>query len=119
MSAITLVTVEGYGSQGIPRVAGSEQYVDTGIQVSDDRDIMAVVRRDFDANPDGSRLSSPSLDPVIRSERINDLTGRLLTLVDASIADVVQRKAQKDLFRQAVWGWYEAQTAALRPTAPR
>jgi hypothetical protein len=116
MSTVTLVTVEGYGGQGIPRVAGTEKYVETGTWVSDDRDIMAVMRRDFEPAPDGPRQSSPSLDPVIRYERINDLMGKILTLVDASTADAAQRKAQKDLFKMVVWAWYEAQTASVRPS---
>lgn len=122
MSAITLVTIEGYTSRadhgGGPSIAaGTEQYIDTGIRVSDERDILAVIRRDFDVEPDGSRRSNPSLDPVVRYERINDLLGKLLTLVDASTTDAAQRKAQKDLFKQTVWGWYEAQTAGLSPSA--
>lgn len=36
---------------------------------------------------------------------ISLLEGKLLTLLDASIADVVQRKALKDLLRQQIWGW--------------
>lgn len=115
MSTVTLVTVQGYGNQGVPRVAGSEQYVDTGIRVPDTHDIMAVVRDEFDPDEDGSSRSDRAIDPVIRSERVNELMGKILTLVDASSADAAQRKAQKDLFKQIVWGWYEAQTASLRP----
>lgn len=36
------------------------------------------------------------------------LTGRILTIVDASYGDAVQRKAVKDLMKQAIWwGWAE------------
>jgi len=117
MSTVTLVTVEGYGGQGIPRVTSSEKYVETGIRVPETHDIMAVVRDDFDPDEDGNRRGNRAIDPVVRYERINDLMGKILTLVDASTADAAQRKAQKDLFKQAVWGWYESQTAALRPSA--
>jgi hypothetical protein len=34
---------------------------------------------------------------------ISHLEGRLLTIVDSSISDPVQRKAMKDLVTQAVW----------------
>jgi hypothetical protein len=114
MSTVTLVTIEGFGSQGVPRVPGTQQYVDISTTVPDDRDIAAVMRREFDPEPDGSRRSNPSLDPVIRYERINELVGKLLTFADASTADTAQRKAQKDLIKQTVWEWYEAQTAGLR-----
>ncbi len=34
-----------------------------------------------------------------------ELEGKLLTLVDASHEDAVQRKALKDLFSQLLWEW--------------
>lgn len=39
------------------------------------------------------------------SPQIQDLEGRILTLVDASISDPVQRKALKNLFSPMIWSW--------------
>lgn len=39
------------------------------------------------------------------TSHIGMLEGRVLTLVDASFQDPVQRKAFKDVVRQAIWGW--------------
>lgn len=36
---------------------------------------------------------------------IGNLEGRMLTLIEASIQDVEQRKALKDIFRQTIWNW--------------
>ena len=36
---------------------------------------------------------------------VSSLEGKLLTLIDASIADSTQRKAVKDLLRQQLWEW--------------
>lgn len=39
------------------------------------------------------------------SPQIQDLEGKILTLVDASISDPVQRKALKNLFSPMIWNW--------------
>lgn len=36
---------------------------------------------------------------------INNLIGKMLTVVDASISDSEQRKALKDIVKQNVWSW--------------
>ena len=36
---------------------------------------------------------------------ISNLEGQLLTLIDASIVDAVQRKALKDIIRTKLWDW--------------
>ncbi len=36
---------------------------------------------------------------------LQNLEGRLLTIIDASFSDSVQRKAVKDLISQATWKW--------------
>lgn len=115
MSKIKLVTIQGYGEQGIPRVPGSQQTTETGIEVSDARDVAGVIRYDFEPDPDGSVRSSPAIDPVVRVEHVNILIGRVLTVVDAMGGDGQQRKAQKDLFKQAVWGWYDIQVQWIAP----
>lgn len=113
MSKVKLIVCEGYGSQGKPRVGGTEKVIDLKIEVPDTYDIMGVIRTDFDVESDGSKRSSDELDPVIRFERINDLVGKLLTQVDAVFSDPKQRKAMKDLFRQIAWNWYMAQSDEL------
>lgn len=39
------------------------------------------------------------------SYAIQDLEGKILTFIDASISDPVQRKAMKDLLRPMIWSW--------------
>lgn len=36
---------------------------------------------------------------------IGNLEGRMLTLIEASIQDVEQRRALKDIVRQTIWNW--------------
>lgn len=113
-----MIVVEGYGSQGRPRIGGTEKVIDLGIEVPDTHDIMGIIRTDF--NPEFDEVlkeettrASDALAPVIRYERINDLVGKLLTLADASFSDSVQRKAFKDLLKQIPWDWYMGQSDAL------
>ena len=42
---------------------------------------------------------------LYHSYAISDLEGRVLTFIDASITDPVQRKALKDLLRPMIWQW--------------
>jgi len=42
---------------------------------------------------------------VLKSYSIQDLEGKILTFIDASIQDPIQRKALKDLLRPMVWTW--------------
>lgn len=42
---------------------------------------------------------------VFNTHNIQDLEGKILTFIDASISDSVQRKALKDLLRPMIWGW--------------
>lgn len=39
------------------------------------------------------------------SPQIQELEGKILTFIDASVSDSVQRKALKDLLRPAIWSW--------------
>lgn len=41
----------------------------------------------------------------IEVSELSNLEGRMLTIVDASISDPVQRKAMKDIVSQSVWTW--------------
>lgn len=51
-------------------------------------------------------LASPSeIVYVHKSWSIGNLEGQILTFIDASIADSVQRKAIKDLISPMIWRW--------------
>lgn len=105
MSKVKLIVVEGYGNQGVPRIGGTEKVIDLKLEVPDTHDIMGLVRTDFDPEPSGDVRSSDQLTPAIRYERINDLVGKVLTILDAASAN----QATKDLVKQACWNWYTGQ----------
>lgn len=42
---------------------------------------------------------------IVTSYNVSQLEGEVLTLIDASVSDPVQRKAQKDLFKNMIWNW--------------
>lgn len=42
---------------------------------------------------------------MLFSRAIQELEGKILTVIDASISDPVQRKAIKDLVRPMIWTW--------------
>lgn len=111
MSKVKLIVCEGYGSERRPWRLGEGKVIDLGIEVPDTHDILAVIRSDFDVDEDGSRRVDDDINPVVRYERINDLVGKLLTLVDSMFSDPKQRKAAKDLFTQTAWSWYSGQTS--------
>lgn len=113
MSKVKLIVCEGYGNQGRPRVGGTEKVIDLKLEVPDTHDLMGLVRTDFDKESDGSVRVSDQLTPAIRYERINDLVGKILELVDATFVDKTQRKAMRDLFMRACWDWYNGQTDQL------
>jgi hypothetical protein len=110
MSKVKLIVCKGYGSELRPYESETGEVIDASITVPDTHDILAVVRTDFDADEDGSRRSNDAIDPVVRYERINNLVGRMCTLLDSMMSDPKQRKAAKDLFRQMAWDWYNGQT---------
>lgn len=53
--------------------------------------------------------SSPKADNGVKygfyTHHISYLEGKLLTLLEASIQDLEQRKALKDIARQTIWNW--------------
>lgn len=50
-------------------------------------------------------------------EDLRSLEGKLLTLIDASFSDAVQRKAFKDIVRQTIW-WHWVPGLDHGPNAP-
>lgn len=77
------------------------------IDAKDIVDIVGVQRyTDFDNNkgllPNGSY-------PCLNDKSFNELYGKLLTLVDATFTDVVQREAHKNIVRSTLSEWYDKQ----------
>lgn len=110
MSRVKLVVCEGYGGEQRPYKTETAKVLDLGVRVPDTHDILAVIRSDFDTDADGCRRTNDAVDPVIRYERINNLVGKIFTLLDSMLSDPKQRKAAKDLFMQMAWDWYHGQT---------
>jgi|SRR6185312_5933327 len=80
--------------------------VELDLKLAEDVNVIGVVRSDFEVEENGDRRVSDGLDTVMSIEDINNLQGRLLTLVEAFITDPEQRKAAKDLVKQNTWSWY-------------
>ena len=55
----------------------------------------------------GSDKENPYATTEVRldAQSISYLEGGLLTIIDASIQDAVQRKALKDVLRKCLWDW--------------
>lgn len=113
MSKVKLVVCEGYGSQGNPRLGGTEKIIDLDLELPDSQNVMGIIRTNFEVEPDGSKRVSDGLNPVVRYERINTLVGKLLTVMDATFTDLEQRKAMKDIVKQVAWDWYDNQNEEL------
>lgn len=99
MSRVKLL-VRPSNSLGEYKVIEVREHIDNDVKVE------AVVKTDFDPEEDGSRQVSDMLSPVIHIENMNTLTGKVLTIADASFQDPEQRKAAKDLLTKAMWEWY-------------
>lgn len=57
-----------------------------------------------------SKQGAGSISPsemiyIFQNWQISELEGKVLTFIDASVADAVQRKALKDLLRPMIWEW--------------
>ena len=102
MSKVRLVTRD-YGS-----LPGGGDLVEVG-EIRDTKQVIAVIRTDFDKEPDGSRRVSADVCPVVFYERINNLVGKVLTIIDCAQAN----QATKDLVMQACWEWYGELTERL------
>lgn len=49
------------------------------------------------------------------TQDVSSLEGRILTLIDAGISNVEQRKAMKDLAREIIWNWVLPKSTAMNP----
>lgn len=63
-------------------------------------------------------LESIEAYAVIYYDDIRHLEGKLLTLIDASIQDLQQRKALKDIFRQILWWHWVPTLERQQPDLP-
>lgn len=106
MSKVKLI-VRKHGSLDDGRV------VDIDLRVPESENVIGIIRTDFDTADDGSSRASDNIDPIVPYERINDLVGRLLTMIDATFTDKEQREAMKDLYKQIAWDWYGKQKEPL------
>jgi hypothetical protein len=109
MSKVKLI-VDSYGS-----LPGMGRVIDINLKLDEKEKVAGVIRTDFDTDEHGSTRVSDDINPVVPYEYINTLVGRLLTLIDASTVDKEQRQAQKDLFKQIAWDWYQSYGDNLTP----
>lgn len=109
MSQVKLIVQEGFGSENRPYLDRGK-VIELDLRVPETHSIIGVIRTDFDKEKDGSKRASDDIVPVIAFERVNNLVGRILTLVDLAFSDPEQRKAAKDLFKQVPWDWYMGHT---------
>lgn len=116
MSKVKLIVVEGRGTSYSPQIGGTDRVIDLKLELPEKENIIGIIRTDFEPEKDGSVRASDDLCPVIPYERVNDLVGKILTLVDATFSDKEQRKAMKDLFTQIPWSWYNGHSDALTET---
>lgn len=102
MSKVQLVVIDGYGTERNPYIGGTTRTVDVDVDLGENGNIRRVI----------VPYSSRSLDevlPVVPHEFINNLVGRLMTLVDLSFNDAEQKKAFRELLIERVWSWYHGQ----------
>jgi hypothetical protein len=92
------------------------EVTDVVLTLQEGHRVRGVVETGFEPQIDGSVRSSDGIDTVIYIEDINNLVGRIKTLLDASISDPEQRKASKDVFNNEIWSWYTGRLDNLSRT---
>jgi hypothetical protein len=113
MSKVKLILMEGHGTETSPYISGTTEVLTTDITLKDNQHIQAVCEYDFDEDEQGERQVSDNIDPVIYIGAINNLIGKVLTLVDATFSDEVQRKAARGMFMDTVWNWYQVPDSVM------
>lgn len=83
------------------------------IEIDEKRKAIGIVLAEFAPDSDGTKRVSGEFLPVIGVDDMNNLSGKLMTLIDATFVDKEQRKAMKDLFTQTAWGWYHDRESRL------
>lgn len=89
---------------------------ETVLTLKKDERVRGIVETDFEPNDRGEVQTSDNLDVVIYIEDINNLVGRIKTLIEASTSDPEQRKASKDVFNNEIWSWYTGRSETLGRT---
>lgn len=49
----------------------------------------------------------PNVELSVETQDVNRVLGKVLTIIDASIADAIQRDALKDVIRYTIWDWVD------------
>ncbi len=49
----------------------------------------------------------PNAKLNVETQDVNRVLGKILTIIDASIADATQREALKDVVRYTIWDWVD------------
>jgi len=114
MSKVKLIVFEGYGTNYQPYINDNHEVIDLDIRVPESHSIGGIIRTDFDPDKDGSTRVSDDFEQMLTTNKVNNLTGKVLTQIDAMISDPEQRKAMKDIFRDILWNWYADGLDGLR-----
>ena len=93
-------------TQDVVAVLFSTAKVTETIEIDEKRSAIGIVLAEFEPDSDGTKRVSGEFLPVIGINDMNNLSGKLMTLIDATFSDAEQRKAMKDLFTQTAWGWF-------------
>lgn len=106
MSKVKLI-VDGINSPDFGKVS------EVVLTLKEGERVRGIVETDFEPNDKGERQVSDNLDVVVYIGDINNLVGRIKTLIEASTSDPEQRKAAKDVFNNEIWSWYTGRSEAL------
>ena len=87
----------------------------TQIDLPESMEIVGVVRTDFEPDASGAVRTSDDLAAVIDVDDMNNIVGKVLTLIDATFTDKEQRQAMKDIFKAELWNWHTALIDRLVP----
>jgi len=89
-----------------------------------DKDIISIEAVDSGGfkveckNPDGTEWGG-NYYGLVPYEALQNLEGKILTLIDATFTDKEQRKAMKDVFRRTLWfDWVENSIYKGKDTMP-
>lgn len=96
------------------RPLGADECVYTQVEIDVPHDpgkhlkVFAVGIENQQQMPNGKGHSFNEVLPIIEGDQIDALVGSLLMYIDATFTDKDQRKAHKDIVRNAIWDWYKA-----------
>lgn len=90
-----------------------QEKVEGVVELDDRRGVKGVVLNNFAPDSDGTKRISSEILPCIGINDMNNLSGKLMTIIDASFSDKEQRKAMKDVISQSTWGWFHDRLDSL------